>query len=156
MTDREILENHLNKYYTFCLTHKLNTHVRYEELRNSLMVRSELEEDIELSELGLIREITSIYGNFLTEENVMVEEMVREWFKKNIHKSFDKIFDTLKGVEVIFGPRSWEVKKNGVDYDLNELVEEYKDSYSPKVIKAVFDEWKHNEIMRISDEILNS
>ena len=153
MTDREIIENHLNRTYTFSPNHKVKGDIKYVQLKNAIKVYCNFDR-ILMSQTRLIESVTELFGNYVTDENLLVEQIVMEWFELNVAVAFNDIFDSLNDVEVVFGPRSWEVKQNGVDYDVNYLVEEHQDKYSEDVIRAVFDEWRHREIMRISDEIL--
>lgn len=154
MTDRYIIERHLNNNYRFSFNNKLTTAIKYIEIRNSLKIKNK-EDDKLISQEGLVREVTSLFGNYVTDEGLLVEQIVREWFEGSINVVFSDIFNTLKEVKVVFGKRSWEVQKDGVDYKQSELINKYRHKYSEDVIKAVFDEWRHQEIMRISDEILN-
>ena len=155
MTDRYIIEKHLNNNYSFSFNNKLTKAIKYIQIRNSLKIKNN-EDGKLISQEGLVREVTSLFGNYVTDEGLLVEQMVREWFENSINLVFSDIFETLKEVKVVFGKRNWEVEKDGVEYNQTELINKFRHKYSEDVIRAVFDEWRHQEVMRISDEILNS
>ena len=109
-----------------------------------------------LTKQSLIKEVVTLYGDFETDENLLVSQIVDEWYERKIREYFKPILDSLKEVEVVLGARTWEVKKFGKDYNEEELIEEHKEMYSEDVIKGVFDVWKWDEIMLVSEKILNS
>lgn len=109
-----------------------------------------------LNKSKLIKEVVRLYGDNLTEDNLSTSDIVNMWFENKVKEYFKPILDSLKEVQIIFGWSKWEVKKDGKDYSVKDLIEEHKYSYSYNTIKKIFETWKHEEIIRISEEMLNN
>lgn len=152
MTDEEIILNHLNRYYTPAI--KPNR----DDVFDSLMGARFMNDDKFISSLGLSREISSMYGIKVTDTNKTISDVVLEWFNNNLDDTFNDILDSLTMVKVIFGRTSWEVrmKKDNTRFNIEWFIEKHKETHDKPTVVAVYEEWKHKEIIRISDEILNS
>jgi len=108
-----------------------------------------------MSEKAVIEEIESTFVTYVTDENMTPREIVSNWLNNNLEYSFKDILDGLKDIKVVFGSRSWEVKKDGKVFNLELFIEKFKGTYNKATVVGVYEKWKHSEIIRISDEILN-
>jgi hypothetical protein len=149
-TDKEIIVNHLERYY------KPSIKPNRDDVFDSLMGCSFILSGKHMSEMAVIEEIESIFGTYVTDENMTPREIVSDWLREKSNSRFEDILDALNDVKVVFGSRSWEVKKDGKPFDLELFIEELKGKYNKPTVVAVYEKWKHTEIIRISDEILNS
>lgn len=152
MNDKTIIENHLNNFYTLNLGHN----EYYEISDEKFTLKHKYYEDLIVTRVGIVNEITSIFSIFLLDNNISINDFVETWFDEMINKTYDGILKKLENVQVIYGQISWEVKKNGVNYDVNAFIKEFENQYNPNILKRVFDEWKYREILKISDILLNS
>lgn len=109
MTDRKMIERYLNRYYTI-VTDPIVYHNFDVTIENKDLVESKFD-DYPHTISSLKCEITRTFTNFKTEENLLVSEIVEEWFKRNVEEFYKPIFKILKTVEVTFGKTSWEIKK---------------------------------------------
>tara|TARA_R100000908_G_C3746648_1_gene141853 strand:+ start:510 stop:998 length:489 start_codon:yes stop_codon:yes gene_type:complete len=162
MTDKEIIYNHLDKCF------KPNIKVNSEDIHENLMDTkryynvqfinhsyNELNKK-HLSEEALVKEMISTYGIEFIDEGEHMSYVVNDWLTNKLNNTFKDILDSLKQVKIVFGVRSWEVKRHDLDFDLNWLIKKHKDTCTKNIIIAVYHDWKHKEIIRISDEILNN
>ena len=155
--DREIIENYLNKYYTPAIkTNRDNMFDNLKSIRRDLIGVNFREDKKHVSEQILVRELVSIFGNYTTDEGNNIAHIVKCWFNNKLDSSFQEVLDSLKDVKIIFGRRSWEVKKDGLDFDIEWLIEKHKGLYNKPTVTAVYEQWKHKEIVRVSDEMLKS
>ena len=150
MTDKEIIHNHLNKYF------KPNIKVNRNDVFKSLISVQFINDEKNLSEQALVNEMISTYGIEVIDEDVNMSYLVNDWLKDKLNNTFNDIIESLKEVKIIFGVRSWEVKRYGSDFDLNWLIEKHKNTHNKDTVVDVYNEWKHKEIIKISDEILNN
>tara|TARA_R100000544_G_scaffold16970_1_gene8081 strand:+ start:60 stop:512 length:453 start_codon:yes stop_codon:yes gene_type:complete len=150
MTDKEIIHNHLNKYF------KPNIKVNRNDVFKSLISVQFINDEKNLSEQALVNEMISTYGIEVIDEDVNMSYLVNDWLKDKLNNTFNDIIESLKEVKIIFGVRSWEVKRYGSDFDLDWLIEKHKNTHNKDTVVAVYNEWKHKEIIKISDEILNN
>jgi hypothetical protein len=151
MNDRYLIEKYLNYYECVCDYNNTSNKI---QLIDDLTVKFKFDGKI-LNKLELVNEVIRIYGNFSTDKNISTYYIVENWFEKKIKDYYQPIFDTLKEVQVIFGRTSWEVHKDGKEYSLNDLVEIHKINYSYETIKTIYNVWKYEEIIVISENMLN-
>ena len=152
MNDKTIIENHLNNFYTLNLGHN----EYYEISDEKFTLKHKYYEDLIVTRVGIVNEITSIFSIFLLDNNISINDFVETWFDEMINKTYDGILKKLENVQVIYGQISWEVKKNGVNYGVNDFIKEFENQYNPNILNRVFDEWKYREILKISDILLIS
>jgi len=150
MTDKEIIDNHLNKYF------KPNIKVNRNDVFKSLISVQFINDEKNLSEQALVNEMISTYGIELIDGDTNMAYLVNDWLKDKLNNTFNDIIESLKEVKIIFGVRSWEVKRYGSDFDLDWLIEKHKNTHNKDTVVGVYNEWKHKEIIKISDEILNN
>lgn len=152
MNDRYYIEKYLNNYE--CIS-------EYDKTTNDIQLIDDFKvkfnfDGTTLNKSGLINEVTKLYGNFLTDESISIYEIIENWFDTKIKDYYQPIFDTLKDVQVIFGRANWEVYRYDKEYSLNDLVEIHKSNYSYNTIKTIYNVWKHEQILEISENMLNS
>lgn len=151
-SDEEIILNHLDRYFTPSI--KPNR----DDIFDSLTGAKFMNEGEFITSRNLVMEISSIYGIKVTSTNKTVSEIVLDWFKSNLDNYFKDIFDSLSMVKVIFGRKSWEVlmKKDNNRFNINWLIDKHKGERDKATVIAVYENWKHKQIIEISDKILNS
>lgn len=150
MTDKEIIYNHLDKYF------KANIKINSEDIYESLMNVQFINDKKYLSEQALVKEMISTYGIEFIDEGEYMSCVINDWLRSKLNNTFKDILDSLKQVKIVFGVRSWEVKRHDLDFDLDWLIKKHKGTYAKDTIIAVYNDWKHKEIIKISDEILNN
>lgn len=150
MTDKELIENHLNKYYI------LHISSNRDDVFDCLIgARSDIDGK-HLPEKYLVREIQSTFGIHMMDDNMTIDEVIGNWLRVGVEETFKDIKESLKELEVIFGRTSWEVKKDGVDFKLETLIEKYSGKYDKSAVVAIYEDWKHEQIIEVSERILNS
>lgn len=154
MTDKTMIHNYLDDNYGFMLNRLDVIDVSSQISGLEIVDKKYLDRRINLHKLK--NEIIMLYGNFITDCELTIGEIVGEWYSNKIDELFKPIIKTLEDVEIVLGVRSWEVMKNGKEFDLNELFEAHKNDYPKHVIKNFFEEWKYNKIMEVSEGMLNS
>ena len=149
--DEEIILNYLNRYFTPSI--KLNRN----DVFDTLMGARFMNQGEFISSRDLAIELSSIYGIKVTDTNNTISEVISEWFNSRFDNAFNDILDSLTMVKVIFGRTSWEVrmKKDNTRFDIDLLIDKHKAKHDKPTVVAVYEEWKHKEIIRVSDEILN-
>tara|TARA_R110000803_G_scaffold74903_6_gene139151 strand:+ start:6700 stop:7164 length:465 start_codon:yes stop_codon:yes gene_type:complete len=151
-SDEEIILNHLDRYFTPSI--RPNRDNVFDSLTGAkFMNNGEF-----ITSINLAMEISSIYGIKVTSTNKTVSEIVIDWFNTNLDNSFNDVLDSLNMVKVIFGRRSWEVlmKKDNTRFNINWLIDKHKGERDKDTVIAVYEDWKHKQIIEISDKILNS
>lgn len=116
------------------------------------------DETISLPLTDFLREIKCYYGDWYSDEydNTLLG-VINIWYENEKKKILSELMDEFLNLRVILGDRNWVCIDNDNEiFFWKKLVIKYKDKYSKRIIKHVYDKWFEDEVIKESEKIMNS
>lgn len=151
MTDKEFIDKYILEGWKF------DTELPTTSGSNMLFGISSHDESMTFTINDFIKDRTNYYGDWYCEkEEKYLGEIIKDWFNSQKDEIIADLKSRLTGLKVVLGPRNWQcVDQEGNIFFWKQLVLEFKDKYSKRLIKTVYDDWYQDMVFETSEKMMN-